>query len=91
MAFAIGIEVSINVDMGIDPSRHDGQSFQIVGRALGVGVDPGDERSLDDDTHIAHDPTFAVEQRRRPDNRGPLLRSGRFRQYQAGNQKNPQS
>ena len=40
MAFAIGIEMSINVDMGIDPSRHDGQSFQIVSRALGVWVDP---------------------------------------------------
>ena len=64
MALPIGIEMSIDVDMRIDPSRHDGQSFQIVRRALSgsVGsVDPGDTRSLDDDTHIAGNPTFAIE------------------------------
>ena len=93
MAFAVGIEVSIHVDMGIDPSRHDGHSFQIVRRALTltVLVDPRDARSLDDDTHVAHHSTFAIEQRRCADNRGPLLRSRRLRQHQACGQKNPQS
>jgi len=57
--------MSIDVDMRIDPSRHDGQSLQIVRRALSGSVGSVDPRDYafpcNDDTHIAGNPTFAIE------------------------------
>src|SRR5207247_2602900 len=69
----------------------DDMVFQLRVPAPEVSTDPVDARFLGNDIQIAHNPTSAIEQRRCPYNRDRVLRSSRFRQYQTGNQKNPQS
>ena len=80
----------IHVDVRIDPSRHDGESLQIIGRALRTGVNPGDARSLNNNTHIARHPAFTIDECRGPDDNRALLSPADSGQHQTGGRSHPQ-
>ena len=82
--------MSIHVDVGIDPARHDRESLQIVGRALSAGVNPRDTLPLNDDIYIAHHTAFAVDERRCAEDNRAVLRSHHCGRHKAGGNGNPQ-
>ena len=58
--------------MRIDPSGHDRKPAQIVIDWTGFRIDSHNLRALNDDTRVAHDVTFAVEQGSRRDHNALL-------------------
>ena len=52
--------------MPFDPTRHDRQGGEIVGRLLDGRIDSHDARSLDHDLGVVRHAAFSVQERARP-------------------------
>ena len=75
MCLSISVEMGGKVDVGIDKTRHDRHSGQVIGDRAPEPVDPGDLGPVDGDPRVLDDPAGAVEEAAGP-NCDPVVLGG---------------
>jgi hypothetical protein len=57
----VGVDVPVEVNVGVDPAGHDGLGAEVVSGLVAGGTDGSDAAVFDDDLPVARDAAAAVE------------------------------